>query len=230
MNKETSSTGAVGITYAESTPWWPEPQRPAESAPNVVLVVLDDVGFGSIGSFGAEIETPVIDSLARDGLQYTNFHVTPLCSPTRASLLTGRNHHSVGMSMLSNADSGFPGKRGSVSTAAATVAEVLCAEGYNTGAFGKWHLTPIDQTTSAGPYDQWPLARGFERFYGFMEGMTDHFYPELVRDNHRIDPPATPEEGYHLTEDLVSHAIDYVSDQKSVAPDKPFLVYLAFGA
>lgn len=230
MSKEPRGTGIVGITYAESTPWWPEPKRPAESAPNVVLVVLDDVGFGSIGSYGAEIETPVMDSLARDGLQYTNFHVTPLCSPTRASLLTGRNHHAVGMSTLSNADSGFPGKRGGVSTAAATVAEMLCGEGYNTGAFGKWHLTPIDQTTSAGPYDQWPLARGFERFYGFMEGITDHFYPELVRDNHRIEPPATPEEGYHLTEDLVSHAIDYVSDQKSVAPDKPFLVYLAFGA
>jgi arylsulfatase A-like enzyme len=229
-NDTEATVGSVGITYRESTPWWPEPIHPAADAPNVVLVVLDDVGFGSLGCFGAEVETPVMDALAREGLQYTNFHVTPLCSPTRAALLTGRNHHSVGMSMLSNADSGFPGKRGSVSNSAATVAEVLCSEGYNTAAFGKWHLAPIDQTTSVGPYDQWPLGRGFERFYGFLEGITDQFYPELVQDNHRIDPPATPDEGYHLSEDLVSHVIDYVSDQKSVAPDKPFFAYLAFGA
>ena len=168
--------------------------------------------------------------LARAGLQYTNFHVTPLCSPTRASLLTGRNHHSVGMSMLSNADSGFPGKRGSISHSAATIAEVLRDEGYNTAAFGKWHLAPIDQTTSIGPFDQWPLGRGFERFYGFLEGITDQFYPELVCDNHRIDPPATPEEGYHLSEDLVDQTMAFISGQKSLAPEKPFFAYLAFGA
>lgn len=220
----------VGRTYQDSEPWWPEPPRPAEGAPDVIMVVLDDVGFGSLGCFGSEIDTPAMDSLAAAGLTYTNFHVTPLCSPTRASLLTGRNHHAVGMSMLSNADSGYPGKRGMVSHRAAMVQEVLRDSGYNTAALGKWHLTPMDQTSSAGPFDQWPLGRGFERHYGFLEGLTDHFFPELVQDNHRMDPPRTPEEGYHLTDDLIDHAIDYVSDHKSIAPDKPYFLYLALGA
>lgn len=222
--------GQIGLTYADSVPWWPEPVRPPHSAPNVVCIVLDDVGFGSLGCYGSEIATPAMDGLAGSGLSYTNFHVTPLCSPTRASLLTGRNHHSVGMSMLSNADSGFPSKRGTITPAAATLGEVLRDAGYNTAAFGKWHLAPIDQTTTAGPYDQWPLGRGFERFYGFLEGLTDQFYPELVCDNHQIDQPRTPEEGYHLSEDLVDQASDYIADQVSIAPDKPFFVYLAFGA
>lgn len=223
-------SGRIGRTYHDSTPWWPEPPRPPAGSPDVILVALDDVGFGSLGCYGSEIATPTIDALAQRGLRYTNFHVAALCSPTRASLLTGRNHHSVGMSLLANADSGFPGKRGTITHRAATVAEVLRDSGYNTRAVGKWHLAPIDQTTSAGPFDQWPLGRGFERYYGFLGGQTDHFYPELTQDNHSIDPPATPEEGYHLSEDLVDRAIDYVSDQKSIAPDKPYLLYLAFGA
>ena len=220
----------VGQTYTESEPWWPEPSRPPADAPSVIMVVLDDVGFGSLGCFGSEIATPAMDSLAARGLSYTNFHVTPLCSPTRAALLSGRNHHSVGMSMLSNADSGYPGKRGMVSPRAAMLSEVLRDQGYNTVALGKWHLAPIEQTSNAGPYDQWPLGRGFERFYGFLEGQTDHFFPELVQDNHRIDPPATPDQGYHLTEDLIDHAIDYLSDQRSIAPDKPYFLYLPLGA
>ncbi|MEJ5946578.1 arylsulfatase [Pseudokineococcus basanitobsidens] len=226
----TPPEGHVGRTYADSTPWWPEPARPREGAPDVVLVVLDDVGFGSLGCFGSEIATPTMDALAAEGLTYTNFHVTPLCSPTRASLLTGRNHHAVGMSMLSNADSGFPGYRGQVTHAAAMVQEVLRDTGYSTAALGKWHLAPMDRTTSAGPYDQWPLGRGFDRYYGFLEGLSDHFLPELVQDNTRVEPPATPEEGYHLTEDLVDRAIDHVSDRVSVAPDTPYFLYLALGA
>jgi len=220
----------IGRTYMESSPWWPDQVKPRKGAPNIVVVLLDDVGYGSLGCYGSEIDTSHIDALAGRGIQYTNFHVTALCSPTRASLLTGRNHHSVGMSLLSNADSGFPGKRGNVSHSAATIAEVLRDQGYNTAAFGKWHIAPIDQTTAAGPYDQWPLGRGFERYYGFLEGITDHFYPELVRDNQRAEPPATPGEGYHLSADLVDNAIEFVSDQHSAAPDKPFLLYLAFGA
>jgi arylsulfatase len=222
--------GRVGITHADSEPWWPEPPRPREGSPDVVLIVLDDVGFGTLGCYGSEIRTPTVDALARDGLKYTNFHVTPLCSPTRASLMTGRNHHSVGMSLLSNADSGFPSKRGTISPNAATVAEVLKDAGYSTACYGKWHLAPLDQTSSVGPFDQWPLGRGFERYYGFLEGISDHFHPELVQDNQRVDPPGTPEEGYHLTEDLIDHAIDFVSDQKSNAPDKPYFLYLALGA
>lgn len=225
-----ASMQQVGTTYHDSEPWWPEPQRPAAGAPDVIVVLLDDVGFGSLGCFGSEIATPTMDALGRAGLTYTNFHVTPLCSPTRASLLTGRNHHAVGMSMLSNADSGYPGKRGAVSPRAAMLPEVLRDAGYNTAAFGKWHLTPMDQTSSAGPYDQWPLGRGFEHHYGFLEGLTDHFFPELVHDNHRVQPPASPEDGYHLTDDLIDHAINYISDQQSIAPDKPYFLYLPLGA
>jgi arylsulfatase len=222
--------GTIGATWQESEPWWPEPVRPRADAPNIVLVLYDDVGFGSFGCYGAEIATPTMDALAREGLRYNNFHVTPLCSPTRASLLTGRNHHSVGMAFLANADSGFPGTRGHVSKQAATLAEMLKSSGYNTMCVGKWHVAPIDQTSAAGPYDQWPLGRGFERYYGFLDALTDHFYPDLVHDNHRVDPPKTPEEGYHLTDDLIDHAIGFVRDQVSSSGEKPFFAYLAFGA
>ena len=227
---DTVFEGTIGTTWQESTPWWPDAIRPREGAPNIVLVLYDDVGFGSFGSYGAEIATPTMDALAADGVRYNNFHVTPLCSPTRASLLTGRNHHSVGMSFLANADSGFPGQRGHVTKQAATLAEMLKTAGYNTMCVGKWHLAPIDQTSAAGPYDQWPLGRGFERYYGFLDALTDHFYPDLVHDNHRVDPPKSPEEGYHLTEDLIDHAIAFVRDQVSASGEKPFFAYLAFGA
>lgn len=222
--------GAIGATWQESKPWWPDPVRPRADAPNIVLVLYDDVGFGSFGCYGAEIATPTMDALAREGLRYNNFHVTPLCSPTRASLLTGRNHHSVGMAFLANADSGFPATRGHVSKQAATLAEMLKSSGYNTMCVGKWHVAPIDQTSAAGPYDQWPLGRGFERYYGFLDALTDHFYPDLVHDNHRVDPPKTPEQGYHLTDDLIDHAIGFVRDQVSSSGEKPFFAYLAFGA
>jgi arylsulfatase len=221
--------GAIGNTWSESTPWWPLPPTPKRDAPNVVLVLFDDVGFGSFGCYGAEIATPTIDALAASGIRYNNFHVTPLCSPTRAALLTGRNHHSVGMAFLANADSGFPNSRGHVSKQAATLAEMLRAAGYSTLCVGKWHLAPIDQTSAAGPYDQWPLGRGFDRYYGFLDALTDHFYPDLVYDNHRVDPPKTPEEGYHLTSDLIDHAIGFLRDQVSAAGDKPFFLYVAFG-
>ena len=227
---DTVFEGTIGTTWQESTPWWPDAIRPREGAPNIVLVLYDDVGFGSFGSYGAEIATPTMDALAAQGVRYNNFHVTPLCSPTRASLLTGRNHHSVGMSFLANADSGFPGQRGHVTKQAATLAEMLKTAGYNTMCVGKWHLAPIDQTSAAGPYDQWPLGRGFERYYGFLDALTDHFYPDLVHDNHRVDPPKSPEEGYHLTEDLIDHAIAFVRDQVSASGEKPFFAYLAFGA
>ena len=221
--------GTIGNTWSESTPWWPSPPTPKRDAPNVVLVLFDDVGFGSFGCYGAEIATPTIDALAASGIRYNNFHVTPLCSPTRAALLTGRNHHSVGMAFLANADSGFPNARGHVSKQAATLAEMLRAAGYRTLCVGKWHLAPIDQTSAAGPYDQWPLGRGFDRYYGFLDALTDHFYPDLVYDNHRVDPPKTPEEGYHLTSDLIDHAIGFLRDQVSAAGDQPFFLYVAFG-
>jgi arylsulfatase len=222
--------GAIGRTIAESTPWWPTPPHPGEEAPDVVLVLLDDLGFAQLGCFGSDIPTPNIDRLAAGGLRYTNYHVTPLCSPTRASLLTGRNHHEVGMRAVSNFSTGFPHMRGHISNHAATLAEVLSADGYTTFALGKWHLCPMEDASAAGPYDQWPCQRGFDRFYGFLDGETDQFHPELVYDNHMVEPPAGPEDGYHLSEDLVDRAIGFVHDAVSVRPDRPFFMYFAFGA
>jgi arylsulfatase A-like enzyme len=222
--------GVIGRTLAESTPCWSEAPHPGDGAPNVVVILIDDLGFSHFGCYGSTIDTPNIDRLAANGLQYTNFHVTPLCSPTRAALLTGRNHHEVGMRALSNFNTGFPNMRGAVSDHAATIAEVLRDEGYATFALGKWHLCQMENGSAAGPYDQWPCQRGFDRYYGFLEGETDQFYPELVYDNHHVDPPRTVDEGYHLSEDLIDHAIAFAHDSKSIRPDRPFFTYLAFGA
>jgi arylsulfatase len=222
--------GTIGRTLSESVPHWPTRKHPGESAPNVIFVLFDDLGFSQFGCFGSTMDTPNIDALADQGLRYTNFHVTPLCSPTRASLLTGRNHHAVGMRGISNFATGFPHMRGSISNNAATIAEVLRDEGYATFALGKWHLCPMTDASAAGPYDQWPLQRGFDRYYGFLDGETDQFHPELVYDNHFVDPPAGPEDGYHLTEDLVDKAIGFMHDSLSIRPDRPFFMYFALGA
>jgi len=222
--------GVIARTQVESQPSWPVPPHPGEDAPNVVVILLDDTGFSHFGCYGSGLTTPTIDGLAAGGLRYSNFHVTPLCSPTRASLLTGRNHHAVGMRAISNFDSGYPHMRGHITNHATTMAEVLRDEGYATFAVGKWHLCPMENASAAGPYDQWPCQRGFDRFYGFLEGETDQFSPDLVYDNHRIEPPASPEDGYHLSEDLVDHAIQFIHDSVSIRPDRPFFTYLAFGA
>ncbi len=222
--------GVIGRTVAESQPWWPEPPHPRDGAPDVVLVLLDDLGFSHLGCFGSTLPTPTIDALALGGLRFTNFHVTPLCSPTRAALLSGRNHHEVGMRGIANWSSGFPHMRGHISPHAATMAEVLRDSGYATFALGKWHLVAPEDASSAGPFDQWPLQRGFDRFYGFLDGETDQFAPDLVYDNHRVNPPSTPDEGYHLSEDLVDHAIEFIHDSVSIRPDRPFFAYVAFGA
>jgi arylsulfatase A-like enzyme len=230
MTRPTRFEGKIGRTVADSTPFFDEPPHPGEQAPNVVVVLLDDAGFGQFGCYGSDIETPNIDALAANGLQFTNFHVTPLCSPTRAALLTGRSQHAVGMRSISNFRTGFPHMLGHISNHAATLAEVLREHGYATFAVGKWHLAPMEQCSAAGPFDQWPLGRGFDRFYGFLDGETDQFHPELVCDNHPIDPPGTPDTGYHLSEDLVDQALKMISDTKGVRPDRPFFTYLAFGA
>ena len=222
--------GVIATTVADSTPWWPTPVHPKENAPNVVVMLIDDLGFSHFSCFGSDLETPNIDALAANGLRYTNFHVTPLCSPTRAALLTGRNHHSVGMRGISNWSSGFPSMRGHISNHAATLGEMLRDEGYTTFAIGKWHLVSMEHSSSAGPFDQWPLARGFDRFYGFLDGETDQFSPDLVYDNHRIEQPRSVHDGYHLSEDLVDHAIEFIHDAKSIRPDRPFFTYFAFGA
>jgi arylsulfatase A-like enzyme len=222
--------GSIGRTQAESEPWWPAPAHPGDEAPNVVVILLDDLGFSHFNCFGSDLVTPNVNRLAEGGLRYSNFHVTPLCSPTRAALLTGRNHHTVGMRGISNWNTGFPHMTGKVTEHAATMAEVLRDEGYSTFALGKWHLCPMDEASAAGPYDAWPLQRGFDRYYGFLDGETDQFAPDLCYDNHRIDPPATAAEGYHLSEDLVDKAIEFIHDTTSVRPDRPFFTYLAFGA
>ena len=222
--------GTVGTTLADSRPWWPEPNRPAPGSPNVVVIVLDDVGFADLGCYGSEIDTPTMDRLAGGGLRYTGFHTTPLCSPTRACLLTGRNHHSVGMSMVAEWDAGFPATRSRITPAAATLAQLLRDAGYSTLHVGKWHLAPPHEQTQVGPFHNWPLGKGFERSYGFLQGYTDQFHPDLVQDNSIVEQPSTPAEGYHLTEDLLDHADQFVRDHVALAPDKPFLLYLALGA
>jgi arylsulfatase len=194
------------------------------------MVVLDDVGFGQMGCYGGLIATPNIDRLAENGLRYNNFHTTALCSPTRSCLMTGRNHHSNAMAGIAEISTGFPGYNGHIPHENGMISETLVAEGFSTYALGKWHLTPAETSSAAGPYDQWPLGRGFERFYGFLGGDTDQYTPTLVQDNHQVEPPATPEEGYHLTEDIAQRAIDFIGDAKQVDPDKPFFTYFCPGA
>ena len=228
--QESSFKGTIGKTLNDSEPWFELPQHPGEDAPNVVVVLLDDTGFAQLGCYGSSIDTENIDNLAADGMQFTNFHVTPLCSPTRASLLTGRSQHAVGMRSVSNFRTGFPHMLGHITNKAATMAEIFQAEGYATFCAGKWHLAPMENCSSAGPFDQWPLGRGFDRFYGFLEGETDQFHPDLVRDNHSVQPPGKPEDGYHLSEDIVDNLLRMIADSKGVRPDRPFFAYLPFGA
>ena len=222
--------GRIGRTFRDSDPWWPPLRTAPQDRPNVLIILFDDLGFAHLNCFGSTIETPNINRLAANGLRFTNFHVTPLCSPTRASLLTGRNHHTVGMRSVTQFDSGFPNMRGAVPRSAATMAEILSEENYATFAIGKWHLCPVDAMGQAGPFDNWPLQRGFDRYYGFLSGETDQFYPELCYDNHLIDPPQRPEQGYHLTEDLVDQATGFLRDHQSVYPGQPFFLYFALGA
>ena len=226
--KQKNHRAIVGRTTAESTPYWPAPATAPAGAPNVIYIVFDDLGFADLGCYGSEIATPNIDALAAGGLRYTNFHTTALCSPTRAALLTGRNHHSVGMGGLADWDLGFPGMRGRIAKSAGTLAEMLRLQGYNTFATGKWHLTPTFETSSSGPYDQWPLQRGFDRYFGFLEGETNQWYPELVLDNHHIESPS--DKDYHLSVDIVDKSIGFIGQQQTMTPDKPFFLYMCLGA
>jgi arylsulfatase len=222
--------GVIGRTFEDSTSWWPPIPQAPEGAPNVVLIVLDDVGYAQIGPYGSDISTPSFDKLAKNGLRYSNFHTTSLCSPTRAALLTGRNHHSNGMGRIVEFSSGFPGYDATIPKENGFLSEILLRHHYATFAVGKWHLTPSTETTMGSPRDRWPLGRGFERFYGFMGGETDQYRPELVYDNHQIDPPRSPEDGYHLTEDLVDRASMFIADLRATYPRKPFFLWFTPGA
>ncbi len=225
-----TTTATIGRTIADSVPAFTPLPRPPRGAPNVVLIVLDDLGFAQLGCFGSDLATPTIDRLAAEGLRYNRFHVTSLCSPTRAALLTGRNHHAVGMGFLTDIPTGFPGYDGRIPASAAALPRILRDRGYSTFAVGKWHLTPRWEQSASGPFTRWPLGLGFERYYGFLAGDTNQWTPELARDNGFVDPPRRPEEGYHLTEDLADRAIRLVQDQRQATPTKPFFLYFATGA
>jgi arylsulfatase A-like enzyme len=205
--------------------------RPPTGAPNVLVVLIDDCGFGASSAFGGPISTPTFERLADDGLRYTRFHTTALCSPTRAALLSGRNHHSVGMGGITEIATSAPGYSSVRPKNMAPLAETLKLNGYATAQFGKCHEVPVWQTSPMGPFDSWPsVGGGFEHFYGFIGGETNQYAPALYRDTTPVEPERTAEEGYHLTEDLADHAIDWVRQQKALMPDKPFFMYFAPGA
>jgi arylsulfatase len=220
----------IGRSYTDSKPDFPKPVTAPKDAPNVLLVLLDDVGFGCSSTFGGLVEMPTADRLARAGLKYNNFHTTALCSPTRAALLTGRNHHSCATGIIQELATGYPGYSGLMPKSCGTVARMLQLNGYATGFWGKNHNVPDNQTSAAGPFDNWPTNQGFDYFYGFIGGETDHFYPALYRGTTAIAPPKTPEEGYHLTTDLTDDCIAWMRQQKSIAPNRPLFTYFSTGA
>ena len=207
-----------------------EPIRPPEGAPNVLVILLDDVGFGASSAFGGPCETPNFERLASGGLRYNRFHTTALCAPTRAALLTGRNHHSVGMGGITEIATSAPGNNSLRPNNKAPLAETLKLNGYSTAQFGKCHEVPVWQSSPMGPFDMWPTGSGFEYFYGFIGGEDNQWYPSLYEGTTRVEPPKTPEEGYHLTEDLADRAVTWVRTQKALMPDKPFFMYFAPGA
>ena len=223
-------TGVIGRDWRDSTPAWPVKPEPPDGAPNIVYVVLDDVGYAQLGCYGSIIDTPNIDAVAAQGVRLANFHTTALCSPTRSCLLTGRNHHTNGMGRVADLAMAYPGYWGEVPRENGFLSEILRANGYSTYAVGKWHLTPDDETHMAADRSSWPLGRGFDRWYGFHGGETHQYVPTLYCDNHSVPPPRTLEEGYHLTEDLVDHAIEYLSDLRNVDGEQPFFLYFATGA
>ncbi len=224
--------GRIATDIRDSEPDWSPYVQPVapDGAPNVLMIVWDDIGYGAMDVFGGPIETPAMRRIAESGLRYSNFHTTALCSPTRSSLLTGRNATSNGMACIAEATTGFPGSSGRIPFENGMLSEVLGDRGWNTYCVGKWHLTPEEELDNSSWRKRWPLGRGFERFYGFLGGETNQWYPDLVYDNHPIEPPASPEDGYHLSKDLADKAIEFIRDSRAVAPDKPWFTYFAPGA
>lgn len=232
MSKQKEFKGKINVDIRDSVPDWTPYEQPKakEGAPNVLFITWDDIGFAVMESFGGLIKTPTMKRISDMGLRYTQFHTTALCSPTRASLLTGRNHTTVGMAAITEGATGFPGSNGHIPFETAMISEVLVEQGYNTYMLGKWHLCPEDEMNIAATKRNWPTGRGFERFYGFLGGETNQWYPNLVQDQQFIEQPYTPEEGYHLSKDLADKAISMIADSKQVAGDKPFFMYFAPGA
>ncbi len=207
-----------------------EPIRPPSGAPNVLVVLLDDVGFGATSAFGGPVNTPTADRLAGDGLRYTRFHTTALCAPTRAAMLTGRNHHTVAMGAITELATSAPGNTSVRPQDCAPLAETLRLNGYSTAQFGKCHEVPVWETSPMGPFDRWPTYSGFEHFYGFIGGETNQYAPAIYDGTVAIEPDKTAAEGYHFTEDMTDKSIDWVRQQKALMPDKPFFMYWAPGA
>ena len=207
-----------------------EPRRLHADAPNILIVLIDDAGPGLPSTFGGEVHTPALDRICKEGIAYNRFHTTAMCSPTRASLLTGRNHHRVGNGQIAEFANDWDGYSGVIPKSAATAAEVLRHYGYTTGAWGKWHNTRAEDVTAVGPFDYWPTGYGFDYFYGFLSGETSQYEPNLVRNTTQVAPPRTPEQGYHVSEDLADDAIGWLRRQKALQPGKPFYMYWASGA
>jgi len=228
----TDFKGKIELDIRDSEPDWGPYQAPVAppGSPNVLYLVWDDTGIATWDCFGGLVDMPAMSRIAERGVRLSQFHTTALCSPTRASLLTGRNATTVGMATIEEFTDGFPNCNGRIPKDTALLSEVLAERGYNTYCVGKWHLTPLEESNLAATKRHWPLSRGFERFYGFMGGETDQWYPELVYDNHPVAPPATPEEGYHLSKDLADKTIEFIRDSKVIAPDKPWFGYLCPGA
>eukprot|EP00929_Paragymnodinium_shiwhaense_P029893 TRINITY_DN17045_c0_g1_i2.p1 TRINITY_DN17045_c0_g1~~TRINITY_DN17045_c0_g1_i2.p1 ORF type:complete len:794 (+),score=165.15 TRINITY_DN17045_c0_g1_i2:104-2485(+) len=226
-----TSGAIIGPTLKDSVNKWPKIRHPLRhDAPNIVLIMNDDVGFGASDTFGGPIHTPSLSRVAAAGISYNRFHTTAICSPTRASLLTGRNAHKVGTGQITEFASGFPGYDGRIPKSAATVAKVLSGYGYDTAAFGKWHNTPVVDLQRTGPFDQYPTGLGFNYFYGFLAGETSQYEPRLFENTNPIEPPKTPEQGYHLTEDMAAQAVKFIRNNRALTPDRPFFLYFAPGA
>lgn len=222
--------GTIKHTFEGSKQAYPQPVTAPDGAPNIVLILIDDLGFGQPGTFGGPVPTPAMDALAQEGLRFTRMHTSAVCSPTRAALLTGRNHHQVGFGSITELASGYPGYNTVWPRETASIAEILKSNGYSTSAFGKWHNTPSWETTSVGPFERWPNGLGFEYWYGFHGGETSQWEPRLFRNTVPVEPQARPDEGYHLTVDLVDDAIEWINTQQAIAPDKPYFMYFAPGA
>ena len=206
------------------------PLRPPDGAPNVLLILIDDVGFAASSTFGGPCSTPNFDRVAAEGLKYTRFHTTALCSPTRAALLSGRNHHSVGMGGITEIATSAPGYSSVRPKNKAPLAETLKLNGYSTAQFGKCHEVPVWETSPMGPFNAWPTGSGFEHFYGFIGGETNQYAPAVYRDTVPIEPEVAPGQDYHFTEDMTDRTIEWIRQQKALMPDKPFFVYYAPGA
>ena len=221
--------GRIGRTFRSSTPDWPARPTPPDGAPNVVVVLVDDLGFADLGCYGSEIRTPNIDGLAGRGLRYANFHVTPLCSPTRAALLTGLNSHAAGMGFVANVDPGFPGYVSEMPRNQPTLAEIFRANGYSTFMLGKWHLSRDSDLSEAGDRGSWPLQRGFDEYYGFLDPMTNLHHPHRLYDGNSVVDVDRYPDGYYLTDDLTDRAERMIKGVKGANPSKPFFMYFAHG-